>query len=284
MFIIARTHLSVRRRSTHDDGVFIVSFIPLPYRIMALMQEQNRLFGFPIECLAGIIRECGFLCRCCGNCCTRCVNGHVFLLDHDVRLIRSIDPDAVEPAPGPEFCDDSGTFYVSGFALRSNGDTAGTCWFLENSRCRIYEHRPSACRIYPFMLRRKPDSEGTVDWRFCAQGGEHGEYHHALSWEVCFELALDILVHEHAVLTQEISFLEVMENYFSENRIQPDTTISHTLVRQYPDDRPVPVMVYYAETLEKHHFRGDPDSEFTLRTHPFHHCTPPAHDRCSNRQ
>ena len=223
---------------------------------MALFQEQNRLFGFPMERLAAIIRERGFRCRCCGNCCTRSVNGHVFVLDHEVRLIRTIDPDAVEPAPGPEFCDDSGTFYVSGFALRSKGDAAGSCWFLENSRCRIYELRPSACRIYPFMLRRKPDAEGTVDWRFFAQGGEHGEYHHALSWEACLELARDIIVHEHAVLTQEISFLEVMENYFSEHRIQPGTTLFTDPGRQLSEGRPVPVMSYHEGTLEKHYVMG----------------------------
>ena len=249
------THLSVHRRYSHHAGVFIVSFIPLPYRIMALVQEQNRLFGFPMDRLACIIGECGFRCGCCGTCCTRSVNGHVFLLDHDVRLIRTIDPDAVEPAPGPEFCDDSGTSYVSGFALRTKGDPEGSCWFLENSRCRIYEQRPSACRIYPFMLRRKPDAEGNVDWRFFAQGGGHGEYYHPLSWEVCLALACDIIMHEHAVLTQEISFLEVVEKYFSKHGIQPDNTPCNDPGRQFPDGGPVPVMVYYAGTLEKHHVK-----------------------------
>ncbi len=253
IFITTLTHLSVRRISTHHDGGFIVSFIPLPYRIMALVQEQNRLFGFPMERLAGIIREQGFRCRCCGNCCTRSVNGHVFLLDHDLSLIRRIDPHAVEPAPGPEFRDDSGTYYVSGFALRSKGDSPGSCWFLENSRCRIYEQRPSACRIYPFMLRRKPNTEGNVDWRFIADGGGHGEYNNELSWEACLELARDIMMHEHAVLTQEISFLEVMENYFSKHGIQPDTTPCNDPGSHFSDVRPVPVMAYYAGTLEKYH-------------------------------
>ncbi len=226
---------------------------------MALMQEQNRLFGFPMERLAGIIKECGFRCGCCGQCCTRRVNGHVFLLDHDVGLIRTIDPRAVEPAPGPEFRDGSGTFYVSGFALRSKGDAAGSCWFLEDSRCRIYNHRPYGCRIYPFMLRRKPDALGNVDWRYIADGGEHGEYHHPIPWEACLELARDIKMYENAVLTQEISFLEVVENHFSQHRVQHGTMLSHDPGRQFPDDHPVTVMAYYEGTLEKHHVRGGYD-------------------------
>jgi hypothetical protein len=61
------------------------------------------------------------------------------------------------------------------------------------------------------------------------------------------------MMHEHAVLTQEISFLEVVGNYFSKHGIQPDTTPCNDPDRHFSDGRPVPVMAYYAGTLEKYH-------------------------------
>lgn len=219
---------------------------------MALVQEQNRLFGFPMDRLAQIIRECGFRCGCCGICCTRSVNGHVFLLDHEVRLIKAIDPAAVEPAPGPEFRDESGTYYVSGFALSTKGDPDGSCLFLENSHCRIYNRRPSACRIYPYMLRRTPDIEGNVDWRFMTDDGGHGKYHHPLSWEASLALARDVVMHEHSVLTQEISFLQVLDDYFSDHGPRLDTGGFAVPGRRFPGTRPVPVMVYHEGRLERH--------------------------------
>ncbi len=52
----------------------------------------------------------------------------------------------------------------------------GSCWFLENGKCRIYEHRFTICRIYPYMLHREADEKGSVDWRqFCGLD-QHGEY------------------------------------------------------------------------------------------------------------
>ena len=154
----------------------IISLVPIPLRIAALVQERNSLFEYPQKRLAEIIRDIRFRCTCCAHCCTRAFNGHVFLLDRDVAVVRGIEPDAIEPAPDPEFCDQNGTFYVSGYALRAKDDDAGSCWFLENGHCRIYDHRFSICRIYPYMLHREPDAAGTVDWRQISGLNQHGEY------------------------------------------------------------------------------------------------------------
>ena len=54
--------------------------VPLPYRIVALMQEWNHLFAFPLEDLAEEIRTTGFRCNSCGTCCTRAVNSHITTL------------------------------------------------------------------------------------------------------------------------------------------------------------------------------------------------------------
>jgi len=65
--------------------------IPIPGRIIALMQERNRLFAFPAEQLAREIRKTGFRCSRCGSCCTSPVNNHIFLRDRDVNDLRTID-------------------------------------------------------------------------------------------------------------------------------------------------------------------------------------------------
>ena len=73
----------------------VVSTVPIPYRFIALMQKCNRLFAYPLELLAGEIRATGFQCSCCGTCCTRSVNGHIFLLDHDVTPLFSYNDIAI---------------------------------------------------------------------------------------------------------------------------------------------------------------------------------------------
>ena len=160
-----------------------VSLVPIPLRIAALTQERNSVFEYPTERHASVIHEVGFRCTCCAKCCTRAFNGHVFLLDRDVNAVREIDPAALEPAPNPEFCDQNGTFYVSGYALRAKDDDAGSCYFLENNRCRIYESRFAICRIYPNMLHREADENGKVDWRQISGLDKHGEYGMAIPVE-----------------------------------------------------------------------------------------------------
>ncbi len=98
-----------------------VSLIPIPLRIAALIQERNSLLEYPVERLASVIREIGFQCSSCAKCCTRAFNGHVFLLDRDVTAVKKFDPAAIEPAPAPEFCDQNGIFYVSGYAITDTG-------------------------------------------------------------------------------------------------------------------------------------------------------------------
>jgi len=147
----------------------VVSTVPIPYRFIALMQERNRLFAYPLERLAGEIRATGFQCSCCGTCCTRSVNGHIFLLDRDVADVKKIDSDAFEPAPDPEFCDQNGMLYVLGYAIRMKNDSRGSCWFLKNRRCRIYKRRFSGCRIYPHMLCRARPRSATGSPSFLAK-------------------------------------------------------------------------------------------------------------------
>ena len=227
-------------------------FVPIPFRIIALMQERNRIFAYSLERLAGEIKTTGFQCTRCGTCCTRAINGHIFLLDHDVAEVKKIDPAAFEPAPDPEFCDQNGTLYVSGYALRMKNDKPGSCWFLENGKCRIYDRRFSACRIYPHMLRRNADEAGLVTWQLFAKMNEHGRYDHDVPEEECLALAREIKEYENAFLTHQISFLETIYEYFVGHVLWHDQELYDHQMRKFLQGEPVKVMVYHAGELEEH--------------------------------
>jgi hypothetical protein len=169
-----------------------------------------------------------------------------------VTVVKAIDPAALEPAPKPEFCDQHGIFYVSGYALRAKEDDAGSCWFLENGKCRIYKQRFSICRIYPYMLHREADAHGRVDWRQISGLDKHGEYNHEISEDECREIARETKEYENAFLTQEISFLEFIQDYFTEHRLRHVQKVYDDRVRQVKKGIPVTVMVYSDGQLDEH--------------------------------
>jgi uncharacterized protein len=236
--------------------VVIVSLTPIPFRIAALTQERNSLYEYPVERLAGIIRDIGFRCTSCAKCCTRGFNGHVFLLDRDVAAVRAIEPMALEPAPGPEFCDQNGIFYVSGYALRIQEDDKGSCWFLNNGRCRIYNRRFAICRIYPYMLHREPDEDGIVDWRQFAGLEQHGEYDATIPDEESLTIARETKEYENAFLTQEIRFLEYIQDYFTHNKLRHVQKIYDDRLREFRKGREITIRVFFADHLEEQRIRS----------------------------
>jgi uncharacterized protein len=232
--------------------VISVSLVPIPLRISALTLEQKSLLEYPVERLADIISDVGFHCTGCAKCCTRIFNGHVFLLDRDVAAVRRNDPDAIEPAPDPEFCDQNGTFYVSGYALRAKDDKMGSCWFLENGRCRIYDDRFFICRIYPYMLHREPDDSGTVDWRQISGIELHGEYNREIAEDEAFAAARETKEYENAFLAQEIAFLEYIQDFFSRNKLRHVQKVYDDRTRAFSRGFPIRVMVFYDGGFEEH--------------------------------
>jgi Fe-S-cluster containining protein len=230
--------------------------MPIPSRIAAAELELSELLAYPEERLAAIIKKVGFRCDCCSKCCTRAFNGHVFLLDRDVAVARKIDPESVEPAPYPEFCDQNGTFYVSGYALKAKDDDCGSCWFLENNRCRIYDRRFSICRVYPYMLHREPDERGKLDWRQIAGLGEHGEYHTELPESHCQEAAAETREYETACIRQEIAFLAYMQDYFSRNRLRHVQKIHDNRMRAFARGEEIRIRVFCNGRLEEHRIRN----------------------------
>lgn len=234
------------------EKVVIVSLVPIPERIEFLTAEKDALSTYPEDRLAGIFREAGFCCTCCGKCCTRSFNGHVFLLDHEVDRAREIDPDCIQPAPDPEFCDQNGIYYVSGYALRVKDDEDGSCWFLEAGRCRIYDQRFAICRIYPFMLHREPDERGKVDWRQISGYGLHGEYQKPVTEEECNASARETIEYEQAFLDHQIAFFNYIKEYFARNGLRHVQKIYDSKARQYRTGTPVTVRVYHDGKLEEH--------------------------------
>jgi len=191
---------------------------PIETRLAEVREELRDLKSFPDSEFVGIIKELGFRCELCARCCTKEFNDHVFLLDSDLETIKQIDPDAVTPAPYYEFCDQKGRFYVSGYAMKTKPD--GSCIFLENKRCRIYESRPSICRVYPHMLHREADETGKVDWRQISGLNEHGSYHSELDDSTCEAIAQETRDYEEAYLMQMIGFLEAVQDHFKKNNLK----------------------------------------------------------------
>jgi Fe-S-cluster containining protein len=233
------------------------SCIGIPLRIIALVQERNRLFEYPIEDLEAAIRDYGFQCMQCGRCCTRRINGHIFLLDNDTDTVRAMDTDALTPAPDPEFCDQHGTFYVSGYAVRMRDDADGSCWFLDDNRCRIYDKRFPVCRTYPHMLRRGAGDGGQAAWRTFSRVNGHGRYREAISDQECSALARAIREYENAVLSHQISFLETVHEYFTINTLWHDSEMYLRQVQEILSGKPTTVMVYHAGELEECTIRGE---------------------------
>lgn len=178
-------------------------------RLAGAREELAGVKKFPDFEFASIIKELGFRCELCARCCTKEFNDHVFLLDADLAIIRQINPNVIAPAPYYEFCDQKGRFYVSGYALKTKPD--GSCIFLDNKRCKIYESRPSICRVYPYMLHREADESGKVDWRQISGLNEHGSYHSELEDSECEAIARETRAYEEAYLRQMIGFFEAVK-------------------------------------------------------------------------
>ncbi|MFA5268483.1 MAG: YkgJ family cysteine cluster protein [Methanoregula sp.] len=225
--------------------------IPIPYRIIALIQERNRLFEYPLERVASDIWSAKFRCTSCGACCTQEINNHIFLLDRDVERVKSIDPIAYEPAPDPEFCDQNGMLYVSGYALRMKNDAGRSCWFLKDGKCRIYEQRFSGCRIYPHMLRRSAGVPGNITWRQFAHKDNHGRHDPEFSYEECLTIARGVKEYENAYLTQQIVFHEIIHEYFTVHNFRQDPEMYKKRLQQFRQGRPVDIKVFHAGELEE---------------------------------
>jgi len=222
----------------------------IEFRVEHLKEELQNLIDYPDEILINIIKELGFECNLCGKCCTIEFNDHVFLLDKDTAAIKQIDASALIPAPYYEFCDQNGSFYVSGYALKTDPD--GSCFFLdENKRCQIYDQRLTICRIYPYMLHREADEEGNIDWRQISGLNEHGFYHTEINYQECQHIARETKDYEIAYLEHEIEFLNAIQAYFKKNKLKHVQRTYDARIREFKNGKEIEIFVYYNGRFEK---------------------------------
>jgi len=227
--------------------------IPPPFHslLMSRREELAALRGYHLSELAAIISDVGFRCDCCARCCTREFNGHVLLLDEDVLRIRACEPEALEPVPFLDFCDQHGTYYTSGYTIRSREDRDRSCHFLKDRRCRIYEMRPAICRVYPYMLHKERDERGNVDWRQISGLDRHGEYHTPVSGEDALKGAIETKVFEEAVLHHETAYLECTGEYFLQHGLRNVRKKYDDGLRLARQGAEIEVMVYFQGAFER---------------------------------
>ena len=84
----------------------------------------------------------------------------------------------------------------------------------------------------PYMLHREPDEHGNVDWRQFSGLDQHGEYDAVISDDESLDLARETKEYENAFLTQEIQFLEFMQDYFTRHRLRHVQKVYDDQIRQ----------------------------------------------------
>jgi Fe-S-cluster containining protein len=104
--------------------------------------------------LARRIREIGFSCTRCGDCCTG--------TGTDANLVMVMPEEIDRISRGSGDCpDDFAEPYPESIGMHSGGSitferclrrSSSGCTFLSGNSCRVYPCRPWICRTYPFML------------------------------------------------------------------------------------------------------------------------------------
>ncbi|MDR0767333.1 MAG: YkgJ family cysteine cluster protein [Methanosarcinales archaeon] len=217
--------------------------------------EKEALAGYSKSHFLEVVQDVGFECDFCGKCCTRAFNDHVYLLKEDISRIFETDADAADafiPSPYFDFCDQSGRFYVSGYSLKTQGDEVGSCIFLENDRCRIYDNRPLICRVYPYMIHRETDDSGLYDWREISGLNEHGLYGAEISEKEAADIFEMTKKYESGYISQEIEFLRAVSNHFAKNKLKHIPKIYDNRIRDFEKGEVVTVFVYYDGAFHEH--------------------------------
>lgn len=106
-----------------------------------------------------------FACQGSGNCCvSRGAYGYVYLtLEDRRRLARTLGMPTRQFTR--QYCDKThGLFHLR--------DAGPDCLFLENSRCSVYEGRPTQCRTWPFWPENMDARAWTSIAAFCPGVGK----------------------------------------------------------------------------------------------------------------
>ncbi len=213
-------------------------------------KEIEDLLSFPDDRYIEIIKEVGFECDCCGKCCTRGFNDHVFLLDDDAaRIIEIAGKEHLTPAPYYDFCDNLGRFYVLGYALKNK--PGGDCIFYTGGRCERYDIRPAVCRIYPYMLHREADEEGNIDWRQISGLNQHGWYYSDIDDGTCWAILKEVKKYESGFLEQKLRFLRAIKEHFREHALRHSRQMYDSRMRDFEKGKAIEVHVFFNGRFEK---------------------------------
>lgn len=106
------------------------------------------------------------------------------------------------------------------------------------------------------MLRRCRDKTGKTSWLNFSRRHEHGIYDSPQSGEDCTAIAREVKEYENAFLSQQISFLETIHEYFTVCGLQHDPVLLADRVQRLRQGVPVRMKVFPAEELEDY---SDPD-------------------------
>ncbi len=120
--------------------------------IIHLKQELGNAIKMDETKLAEEIRDIGFECKNCAQCCRADYGDNtVVIFPSEIRCICEktglTRDDFAIPAPSQDR-DAKGSIHTFEWVLKKNGD----CIFLKDSLCSIYEVRPYICKTYPFYL------------------------------------------------------------------------------------------------------------------------------------
>ncbi len=129
------------------------SIIAKEKHLIELFQELERTKEISIKDLASKVRQIGFHCLRCGDCCTGNDNCVVVFPSEISRIMYVTGDSWLETAEPPREgeWDLDGNFHTLEWRLKKNKDS---CNYFTSKGCLIYRVRPLICRTYPFYLDR----------------------------------------------------------------------------------------------------------------------------------
>ena len=131
-------------------------------QIADLQAALERAKALSVEALATQIREIGFKCLGCGECCSGEDNSVVVFPFEVRRILAATGLGWLEVAGPPDVgeWDKDGCFHTLEWRLKK---VSQSCRFFENGSCSIYPIRPGLCSTYPFYL-----DEGVLQCSMCS--------------------------------------------------------------------------------------------------------------------
>ena len=127
-----------------------------------LQAALEKAKALSVEALTTQIREIGFECLGCGECCSGEDNSVVVFPFEVRRILAATGLGWLEVAGPPDVgaWDKDGCFHTLEWRLKK---VSQSCRFYEDRRCSIYPTRPGLCSTYPFYL-----DDGVLQCSMCS--------------------------------------------------------------------------------------------------------------------